>query len=114
MNNAQELEAVSHTLEEWGAMKRELIGNAFFSDRISIGLFLQIFSESSLCRSVLREIEALEIDRKSSTKSATQFRHKPLHPLWHKHFFMPENVIGNIASEWGFALGNSNKRLERM
>lgn len=48
---------------------------------------------------VVDEIARLERGQASSTKSATQFKRAPLHPLWHKHFFQPNFIGKNVWNE---------------
>ena len=41
-------------------------------------------------RTVVHEIQILEdATLKKHTKEPTQFKHPPLYPLWHQHFFLP-------------------------
>jgi len=49
---------------------------------------------------IIDEIKRLEaIDDEGFTKSATQFKHPPLHPLWHQHYFDAHYVVPNIQNE---------------
>lgn len=48
---------------------------------------------------VIEEIKRLESSSGGFTKEATQFKHAPLHPLWHQHYFSHHFVIPNIQNE---------------
>ena len=45
----------------------------------------------------IKSLETLSTDR--YTKEATQFKHKPLHPLWHQHYFSAPYLVQNIQNE---------------
>jgi len=49
---------------------------------------------------IVHEIKALENPTKiSHAKPATQFKHPPLYPLWHKHYFSAHFLAHNIHAE---------------
>ena len=49
---------------------------------------------------IIDEIKHLEtLGNDSYTKEATQFKHPPLHPLWHKHYFSAHYLVPNIQNE---------------
>lgn len=59
------------------------------------------------------EIKRIEgAGRKTSTKSATQFRRPPLKGLWHQHFFNARFMLKNIGNHWKLDSGGSPELLE--
>lgn len=71
---------------------------------------------------IINEIRNLEnLDNKSYTKNATQFRRSPLHPLWHKHYFSSHFVAHNLYNEfkrgfkgmWDDAMGEEGSVIEK-
>lgn len=51
-------------------------------------------------RQIINEIKRLESSGEEGyTKKATQFKHPPLHPLWHQHYFSEHFIIPNIQNE---------------
>ena len=50
-------------------------------------------------RQVIDEIKRLEALGDGYTKEATQFKHAPLHPLWHQHYFSAHFLVDNIQNE---------------
>ena len=68
---------------------------------------------------VLHELDHLEClhSRRSLTKPETQFKHAPLHPLWHKHYSAARHMPKNLSTRWGlYADGNRDaiKMLQEM
>ena len=45
----------------------------------------------------IKRLETLCCD--GYTKEATQFKHAPLHPLWHQHYFSAHYLVPNIQNE---------------
>ena len=104
----------SFSLEEWAAIKRAVADNAPYADRISIGLAVRLsLSQHQPDRlDVLREINALEgLRPETNTNGPAPFKHAPLAPLWHTHFFRPRHVLRNIGDRWGVARGQGNRDL---
>lgn len=63
---------------------------------------------------ILDEIDHLEgLRPQSRTKREEQFRHSPLHPLWHKHYSAPRHFLKNIDIRWNLA-GDGNRDLTHM
>ncbi len=59
------------------------------------------------------EIKSIEgVERRTSTKPATQFQRPPLKGLWHQHFFNPRFIPQNIGSHWKLGSGGSPELLE--
>jgi len=51
-------------------------------------------------RFIIDEIKRLEtLDDIGYTKQASQFKHAPLHPLWHQHYFSEHYIVNNIYNE---------------
>lgn len=112
-----EMRHLSLSLEEISTIKHCLVDGASYADRISLGFAFQLaqiqrhFGEE---RVVLNEIEVLEgITGNSMTKHASQFKHPPLHPFWHKHFSTRRHLLRNACEWWGLGKGG-NKRLLAM
>lgn len=86
-------------------------------DRISVAFAFRLLDTSDPyfnCFSVLDELDYLEgIRPVSSTKTEEQFRKKPLHPLWHKHYFLPKHVPRNVGVRWNLFEGG-NRDLKTM
>jgi hypothetical protein len=73
-------------------------------------------------RQVINEIKRLEnISDDGYTKKATQFKHDPLHPLWHQHYFSSHYIVPNIQNEinknfkniWDKSMGVENSIIEQ-
>jgi hypothetical protein len=112
-----EHQKVSMTFDEIAAFKRSIAGDTLYTDRISIGLAFRLAICSQMTgddASVLFEIEHLEKGIQTTTKRAAQFRHPPLFPLWHKHFFRPRHTFRNIGERWNIARGKGNHDLDTM
>lgn len=71
---------------------------------------------------IIDEIKRLETtERDSYTKEATQFKHAPLHPLWHQHYFSAHFLIQNLQNEikrdfkniWDKSMGEKGSRIEK-
>ncbi len=67
----------------------------------------------------IKRLEALEND--GHTKEATQFKHPPLYPLWHQHYFSAHYLVPNIQNEikknfkaiWDKSMGPEGSRIEK-
>ncbi|WP_153575780.1 hypothetical protein [Pseudomonas aeruginosa] len=73
-------------------------------------------------RHIIDEIKRLEtLCSDGYTKEATQFKHAPLYPLWHQHYFSAHYVVHNIQNEikrsfdaiWEESMGEKNSVIER-
>ena len=88
-----------------------------FADRISLSFAVRLLAIKADLREdyfVLDEIDYLEGFRSSlKSKPEEQFRHSPLHPLWHKHYSAPRHLPKNIAIRWNLD-GSGNKDLLSM
>lgn len=71
---------------------------------------------------IIDEIKRLEtLSSDGYTKEATQFKHAPLHPLWHQHYFSEHFLVRNIQNEikksfntiWDESMGEKNSVIER-
>jgi hypothetical protein len=75
--------------EELRAIKVALTDDRPYVDRISFALAVRLFEMRSSLREqalVIDELDVLEgLRPRLHTKAAEQFKHVPLHPLWHKH-----------------------------
>jgi hypothetical protein len=113
-----ELAKFSLTWAQVAAFKREIILDSELAQRVSFGLAIRLGSSlASLGEDykVRSQIRCLEENISNGTKPAEQFKHAPLYPFWHKHFFTPRHTYRNIGDRWGIARGGSgNKDLDRM
>lgn len=73
-------------------------------------------------RHIIDEIKRLEtLGSAGYTKRATQFKHAPLHPLWHQHYFSEHYLVKNIQNEikrdfktiWDDSMGEGGSIIER-
>lgn len=71
---------------------------------------------------IIDEVKRLEtLSSDGYTKEATQFKHAPLHPLWHQHYFSEHFLVHNIQNEikksfntiWDESMGEKNSVIER-
>lgn len=71
---------------------------------------------------IIDEVKRLEtLSNDGYTKEATQFKHAPLHPLWHQHYFSDHFLVHNIQNEikksfnaiWDESMGEKNSVIER-
>ncbi|AYH43666.1 hypothetical protein CDA09_09765 [Azoarcus sp. DN11] len=108
---------VSFDREQIKALKLHATRGRPYWDRISVALAFRLLDTSDPYFSyfaVLDELDYMEgIRPASSTKAEEQFRRKPLHPLWHKHFFLPKHVSRNVDVRWNL-LDGGNKDLTKM
>lgn len=105
------------TRDEMAAFKRLVTGEASYADRVSLGfaLRLAIFrQQTGNDHDVLFEIQHLEQGTATTTKPAAQFKHAPLWPFWHKHFFSSQHLLRNIGERWNIARGSGNNDLDAM
>jgi hypothetical protein len=109
--------SVSLDREQLKKLKLEAVRGRSYWDRISIALAFRLLDTSDPYFdyfSVLDELDYLEgITPTSRTKAEEQFGRKPLHPLWHKHFFLAEHVPRNVGVRWNLHDGG-NKDLTKM
>lgn len=77
----------------------ELIPNRY-SEVLVVDLMINLRLNKINPRQIIDEIEQLESTVSDAfTKEATQYKHPPLHPLWHKHYFSEHFLIENIQIE---------------
>lgn len=71
---------------------------------------------------IIDEVKRLEtLSNDGYTKEATQFKHAPLHPLWHQHYFSDHFLVHNIQNEikksfntiWDESMGEKNSVIEQ-
>ena len=107
---------VSLTWKQIDQFKRKVLQERPYFARVSFSLILRVMDMAATRRdyfAVIDELDFLEGQRgTSSVVASTQFKHAPLHPLWHKHFFTAHHVIHNIMGRWGMH-GNA-KELDRL
>lgn len=113
----EETTRISMTLDEVTAFKRLVTGDASFADRISLGFAMRLAWLNQTSRDdqdVLFEIQHLEHGVPTTTKPAEQFKHAPLQPFWHKHFFSSRHLLCNVGERWNIARGPGNRDLDAM
>ncbi|QOG21734.1 hypothetical protein [Bradyrhizobium sp. SEMIA] len=101
------------TLEQLAQLKSEVLLQAPYASRVSFGLVIRLVITGDMIP-VLREIDALEGLKPATTvksKRGEQFKHPPLFPLWHKHYFASRHVLANIGERWNLARGEGNRDL---
>jgi hypothetical protein len=113
----EETTRISMTLDEVTAFKQLVTGDASFADRISLGFAIRLawlHQKTGDDRGVLFEIQHLEQGVPTTTKPAEQFKHAPLRPFWHKHFFCSRHLLYNVGERWNIARGHGNRDLDAM
>lgn len=107
---------VSFTSEQLELVKREVTGGAPYASRLSFAFVTRLAKHRDDMPAVLEEIDALEGLRPASrpTKEVEQFKHPPLFPLWHKHFFASRHVLRNTGDRWGISRGQGNRDLDAL
>lgn len=99
----------------------ELIPNRY-SEVFVVDLIMNLELNGIDPRHIIDEIKRLEtLSADGYTKEATQFKHAPLHPLWHQHYFSAHYVVQNIQNElkknfntiWEESMGEKNSVIER-
>ncbi len=107
----------SFSLDELQKMKKEICSYQPYADRMSVGFALRLIQLKATHREhgcVLREIDFLEgLVPTSTTVEASQFKRRPLHPFWHKHFYAPRHFWRNLGNRWGLTRGG-NQDLTKM
>lgn len=115
--NSGQMGSVNLDQEQLKKLKLEAVRGRSYWDRISVALALSLLDTSDPYFdyfSVLDELDYLERIRPTSrTKAEEPFRKKPLHPLWHKHFFLAKHVPRNVGVRWNLHDGG-NKDLTKM
>jgi hypothetical protein len=109
--------SVSLDQEQLKKLKMEAICGRSYWDRISVALAFKLLDTTDPYFdyfSVLDELDYLEGIRLSSrTKTEQQFTKTPLHPFWHKHFFLEKHLPRNVEVRWNLHDGG-NKDLTRL
>jgi hypothetical protein len=108
---------VSLTRDQVAEVKRIVTGDAKFADRISLGFAMRLAwlnQKNREDRDVLGEVDGLEQGVPTRTKVAEQFKHSPLWPFWHKHFYSTRHMLRNVGDHWGISRGNGNSKLDAM
>jgi uncharacterized protein (DUF2267 family) len=107
----------SFSREEIQAIKVALTDGRPYVDRISFAFAVRLFEMRSGLREqalVIDELDVLEgLRPRLPTKAAKQFKHAPLHPLWHKHFSAPRHTMRNVGNQWNIS-GTNQKALDAM
>lgn len=88
-----------------------------YAERLSTGIVIRLLTTAQQdAEFVLDAIDGLEGLRSAGNiKQASQFRHPPLHPLWHQHFSAPRHLVRNLGERWGVARGaNGNRDLDHL
>lgn len=103
---------VSLDREQLNKLKIEAARGRSYWDRISAALAFRLLDTSDPYFdyfSVLDELDYLEgIKPISRTKAEQQFKKKPLHPFWHKHFFLARHLPRNVSVRWNLQDGGNS------
>jgi hypothetical protein len=93
-----------------------------YSEVLIVDLIMSLELNGIDPRHIIDEIRRLEaIDGDGYTKEATQFKHAPLHPLWHQHYFSAHYIAPNILNEinrnfkaiWDNSMGDEGSVIEQ-
>jgi hypothetical protein len=99
----------------------ELIPNRY-SEIFVVDLIMNLELSGVDPTHIIDEVKRLEtLNSDGYTKEATQFKHAPLHPLWHQHYFSAHFLVHNIQNEikksfnkiWDESMGEKNSVIER-
>lgn len=117
MVNSKAMLSLSLDLEQIKQLKMQAVCDRSYWNRVSIALAVRLLDRSDPYFdqfAVLDELDYLEgISPCTQTKEEQQFKKKPLHPLWHKHFFMPKHLLRNVGLRWNLC-DNGNKDLTKL
>lgn len=111
--------AVSLTLEQLARFKAEATRRRPYSNRISFALALELarrYVERQDSFAVLDTLDFLEgLRAASAVVAGAQFKHRPLYPLWHAHYFTARHTLRNLILRWGLHRDDTgNKDLGRL
>lgn len=113
----QEERWISLSRDEMGTIKRQILMDRPYADRVSFALAVRISGMPARgldSFSVLDELDFLEGYRPvSCAVAATQFKHPPLFPFWHKHFWSARHILRNLVVRWGLDR-NGNRDLDKL
>lgn len=116
-NSMGEMAKVSFDKDQISVVKRALVNNRPYADRMSLAFAVRLLCVKTDLREdpfVLDEVDYLEaLCSRSRTKREEQFRHPPLHPFWHKHYSAPRHFWKNIGIRWNLS-GGGNRDLQSM
>lgn len=99
----------------------DLIPNRY-SEVFIVDLIMNLNLNGIDPRHIIDEIKRLEtLGDDGYTKEATQFKHPPLHPLWHQHYFSARYLVPNIKNEinrdfkaiWDKSMGPEGSVIEK-
>lgn len=92
-------------------LKRKWTRERPYSSRVSAALAFRLVTQQVPPLdpfSILAEMDYLEGLRTTSlTKPEQQFRHPPLFPFWHKHFYSARHIVTNLKIRWGLNNGGN-------
>lgn len=90
---------------EMDTLKRQILMDRPYSGRVSFAMAVRISGMPARgldSFAVLDELDFLEGHRPvSCSVAATQFKHPPLFPFWHKHFWSARHILRNLIVRWG-------------
>lgn len=99
------LSKISLNISELPVLKKFIIGDRPYTDRVSIGFCMQLLrireqlNEDGL---IIDEMDALEGGGITTTRRPPEkFKHPPLDRFFHKHVSMPRHILTNIGIHWG-------------
>lgn len=107
----------SITFEQARLFKNKVLRARPYAQRISFALSMrlaQMYADRGAYFDVLAELDFLEgFCEASPAVAATQFKHPPLYPLWHKHFSTARHLVRNLIIRWGLDSGG-NRDLDKL
>lgn len=102
---------------EMDSLKRQILMDRPYADRVSFAMAVRVSGMPARgldSFAVLDELDFLEGHRPvSCSVAATQFKHPPLFPLWHKHFWSARHILRNLIIRWGLDRGG-NRDLDKL
>lgn len=108
---------VNLSRDEMGILKRQILMDRPYADRVSFAMAVRISGMPARgldSFAVFDELDFLEGRRSvSCSVAATQFKHPPLFPFWHKHFWSARHIARNLIVRWGLDRGG-NRDLDKL
>lgn len=122
---------VNNVTKRIDGQKRTEFVNEYGIDDLISNRYLEVFIVDLIMnldlngidpRHIIDEIKRLEtLGDDGYTKEATKFKHPPLNPLWHQHYFSAHYVVENIQNEikrdfkgiWDKSMGPEGSMIEK-
>lgn len=112
MAGSEDFVRVSLTFEEWGRLKEEVLDGRKYASRVSVYLIILLAHwrvQRGPFDAFVDAMDHLEGLRPiSASPPGSQFKHPPLYPLWHKHYWTPRDIPRNLLIRWGLEDGGNS------